>query len=156
MRLEWLSHDDPEHARALRWLSRRINENFETGAVGVVLSDAGELACVWVWHNWQPDAGVMEFSGASLTPRWMTRRILHALFAYAFERAGCQMVVTRNSAANESLHKQLWAFGFDRFDIPRLFGRREDGVVWTMTDDQWRAGRFFIGVDRISAREAAE
>lgn len=109
-----------------------------------VLDEHGRLVAGWVWNNWDPDAGTMEFSGASVTPKWMTRRILHRLFAYAFEDADCQMILTRNSAVNERLHDQLFAFGFDRFDIPRLFGREEDGVVWSLTDDQWRASRFYI------------
>ena len=110
-------------------------------AIGVI-DNEGRLVAGWVWHGLDPSAGTMEFSGASITPRWMTRDILHKLFSYAFDVAGCQMVMTRNSADNKRLHRQLDRYGFTRWDVPRLFGRDEDGVFWTLTDDAWRANNF--------------
>jgi len=109
--------------------------------VGIIDQD-GRLIAGWAWHGWNPHAGTIEFSGAAISPRWMTRKILHELFDYAFNGIGCQMIVTRNSAANTRLHRQLSRFGFDRFDIPRLFGRNEDGVVWSLTREQWLASEF--------------
>lgn len=110
-------------------------------ATGILDGD-GRLIAGWVWHNWWPEAGTIEFSGAALTPKWMTRGILHELFAYAFEKAGAQMIVTRNASTNVRLHRQLARYGFDRFDIPRLFGRDADGVIWTLTEDRWKASDF--------------
>jgi RimJ/RimL family protein N-acetyltransferase len=112
-------------------------------AIGVI-NDDGLLVAGWVWHGWDPAAGTMEFSGASITPKWMTREILHKLFAYAFDEVGCQLIMTRNSASNKRLHRQLKAFGFTRYDVPRLFGRNEDGVFWTMTDTEWHASPFYL------------
>lgn len=73
----------------------------------------------------------------------MTRAILNELFGYAFNKIGCQMVVTRNSVTNTRLHRQLKAYGFTRFDVPRLFGRDEDGVFWTLTDSDWKQSRYY-------------
>jgi RimJ/RimL family protein N-acetyltransferase len=112
-------------------------------AIGIV-NDDGVLVAGWVWHGWDPSAGTMEFSGAAITPKWMTREILHKLFAYAFDKVGCQLIMTRNSAGNTRLHRQLKAFGFTRYDVPRLFGRGEDGVFWTLLDDEWRASPFYV------------
>jgi RimJ/RimL family protein N-acetyltransferase len=112
-------------------------------AIGVIDND-GLLIAGWVWHGYDPSAGTMEFSGASITPKWMTRDILHKLFAYAFDEVGCQLIMTRNSAGNKRLHRQLKSFGFTRYDVPRLFGRKEDGVFWTLTDDEWRKSPFFV------------
>ena len=113
-------------------------------AIGVI-NDDGLLIAGWVWHGWDPSAETMEFSGASLTPHWMTKDILHKLFSYAFDEVGCQMVLTRNSARNKRLHRQLNRYGFTRWDVPRLFGRAENGVFWTLTDDDWRANNFHPG-----------
>ena len=110
---------------------------------GVIDRD-GHLVMGWIWHEYNPVHGIMEFSGASVTPKWMTRKILHRLFSYAFEDCGCQMIVTRNSARNTRLHRQLKSFGFDRIDFPRLFGRDEDGVLWSLTEEQWKEGRFYV------------
>ena len=111
-------------------------------AIGVI-DTRGCLVGGMVWHNWWPEAGTIEFSGAALTPKWLTRRILTSMFAYAFEKAEAQMIVARNSATNTRLHRQLKAYGFDRFDIPRLFGRADDGVIWTLTEEQFREGKFY-------------
>ena len=112
-------------------------------AIGVIDND-GLLVAGWIWHGLDLSAKTMEFSGASLTPHWMTQEILHKLFSYAFDEVGCQMIMTRNSAGNKRLHRQLKSFGFTRYDVPRLFGRKEDGVFWTLTDDEWRNSPFFI------------
>lgn len=111
-------------------------------SIGVINND-GLLVAGWAWHNWNPHAGTIEFSGAATTSKWMTRAILNKLFAYAFNEVGCQMVVTRNSATNTRLHRQLTDFGFTRFDVPRLFGREEDGVFWTLTDSDWKQSRYY-------------
>lgn len=113
----------------------------ECRAIGVIDSQ-GILKAGWVWHHWWPEAETIEFSGASVDPRWMTKAILHELFDYAFNKVGCQMVLTRNSATNTRLHRQLARYGFDRFDIPRLFGRDEDGVIWTLTREKWEGSDF--------------
>lgn len=112
-------------------------------AIGVIDGE-GRLVAGWVWHGWDPAAETMEFSGAAITSKWMTRAILQELFSYAFERVGCQMVMTRNSTDNKRLHRQLAAYGFTRWDVPRLFGRNEDGVFWTLLDDDWKASRFYL------------
>jgi len=112
-------------------------------SIGIIDKD-GYLVAGWAFHGWDPRAGTIEFSGASTTPRWMTRKILHELFSYAFDGVGCQMLVTRNSINNKRLHKQLRDFGFTRLDFPRLFGRHEDGVVWSLTDDAWRQSKYYL------------
>ena len=124
-------------------------------AIGVIDND-GKLLAGWVWHGWDPSAETMEFSGASLTPHWMTQDILHKLFSYAFDEVGCQMVLTRNSEGNKRLHRQLARYGFTRWDVPRLFGRRENGVFWTLTDDDWRANNFHPGTKSHEQTQTAD
>jgi RimJ/RimL family protein N-acetyltransferase len=111
--------------------------------VGIINED-GLLVAGMVFHGWDVPAQTIEFSGASITPKWMTRQVLHEVFSYAFDFLGCQMIMTRNSASNKRLHRQLKAFGFTRWDVPRLFGRTEDGVFWTLTDTDWRASPFYL------------
>lgn len=129
------------------FVNARIDENFSPDScAGVAVANAeGNMVAGWIWHQWNRHCGLIEFSGAADTPKWMTRAILHELFAYGFSVA--QMLVTRNGADNTRLHRQLAAFGFRRYDIERLFGRDSDGVVWTLTDDDWKASRFYIGAN---------
>jgi RimJ/RimL family protein N-acetyltransferase len=111
--------------------------------IGIINND-NLLVAGFVFHGWDTPAQTIEFSGASITSKWMTRKVLHGIFSYAFDFLGCQMIMTRNSARNKRLHRQLKSFGFTRYDVPRLFGRKEDGVFWTMTDIEWHASPFFI------------
>lgn len=104
--------------------------------------DDEKLIAVILWNNYQPEAGVIEFHGAGLTPRWLTRSVLRQMFEYPFEKIGCQMVVTRNSVTNRRLHRILKAYGFKDFPIPRLRGREEGEIIWTLTDDDWRKNGF--------------
>ncbi len=128
-----------------RWCSDHIwdDANRQFGncvCMGIFLRK--ELIAVITYHNWDPQAGIIEFSGASTSPRWLTRKIMMRMFSYPFEDLGCQMVVTRNAADNTRLHRQLKSYGFKSHPIPRLGGREKDQIVWTLTDDDWRSNGF--------------
>lgn len=125
-------------------------DGFDSSRCIGVIDNAGLLVAGWAWHGWNPHAGTIEFSGAAISPKWMTRAILNELFGYAFNKVGCQMIVTRNSATNTRLHRQLDDFGFTRFDVPRLFGREEDGVFWTLTDTDWKKSKYYVEATRSS------
>lgn len=111
-----------------------------------VLHD-GELVAGVVFHNWMEEAGVIELSAAATTPRWMTRPVLWEMFDYAFNRAKCQLAVLRVSEKNVSasgrgLHRLLPDYGFKAYRIPRLRGRDEAEIIYTLADDNWRANGF--------------
>ena len=106
-----------------------------------ILDDDGKLIAGVVYHNWEPEAGVIEMSSASVSAHWLTRKVLREIFGYPF-RIGCQMIVFRVSERNTGLHRQFDALGLRRHVIPRLYGRDEAGIVFTLTDDDWSAGRF--------------
>ena len=64
-----------------------------------VLDGARPIAGM-VYHNYQPNEGTIELSGAAVDRRWMTRPVIEALFSYPFDYLDLQLVVTRNSADN--------------------------------------------------------
>jgi hypothetical protein len=78
---------------------------------------------------------------AATTPRWLNRLVLDAIFSYPFE-IGCQMALMRVSARNTRLHRQFDALALRRHPIPRLYGKHEDGIIFTLTDDDWSTWRF--------------
>ena len=108
--------------------------------IGVVDRE-GRLIGGVVYHNYQPEAGTIEMSSAATTPRWLNRLVLHAIFSYPFA-IGCQMALMRVSARNARLTRQLDALALRRLPIPRLYGRDEDGILYTMTDDAWSTWKF--------------
>lgn len=100
--------------------------------------DAGTLIAGVLWHNWQPEAGVVEMSAASTDKRWLTRSVLRTMFGVPFDRWGCQLVALRVSQTNFGMVDIATRFGFRAYLIPRLRGRAEDEIIFTFTDDQWR------------------
>jgi hypothetical protein len=101
-----------------------------------------DAACVLeagvVYHNWNPEAGVIEISAASTTRRWGTRGRLHMIFGYPFDHIGCQMVVARHAEDNPV--RRIWkALGASEHVIPRLRGRDRAECIATLTVEKWRA-----------------
>lgn len=109
-------------------------------AIGFV--EDGTLIGGTVYTNWDPRAGVIELSTAATTPRWLSPRVLHAIFSYPFDEIGCQMVVLRVSERNTRMVKIAKRFGFEGYLIDRLRGRDEAEWVFTLTAEAWRDTKF--------------
>ncbi|WP_325347066.1 GNAT family protein [Xylophilus sp.] len=112
--------------------------NFTT--MGVVEGD--RLIAGVVFHNWNPESAVIELSAAALSKRWLNRSVLTSLFSYPFDQLACQMVILRVAEQNKSMCRIAQAYGFTPYRIPRLRGRDEAEIVFTLTDDAWRSSRF--------------
>ena|SRR4249920_435396 len=143
-------------ARLIPHCSRGFGFNIKT--IGII--DQGDLIAGIVFHNWDPEAGIIEISGAALPGEpWLSRETLRRMFQYPFHDCGCQMVVQRTPRDDEKLLGVLAKFGYDFILIPRLFGRKRDGVVCVLTDDAWANNKFnrrFAHHLRPELREAAE
>lgn len=113
-------------------------ENYVT--MGVI--DGAKLIAGVVYHNWNPESQVIEFSVASHSKLWLTRPVLREMFSYPFNQLGCQMLVVRVSELNTHLIRICKAYGFQGHKIPRLRGRHEAEFIFTLTDDDWRSSRF--------------
>lgn len=105
-------------------------------AIGVIENE--RLIGGTVFHNWNPEAGAIEMSSAGTSPRWLSRKMLKAIFGYVFDQIGCQIVVMRVSERNARMVDIAERFGFSGTLIPRLRGRDEAEWIFTLTDDQWR------------------
>jgi len=105
-------------------------------AIGVLDSE-GRLIGGIMFHDWCPERGTIEVSGAGITPKWFSRSLLAAIGEYVFEQVGCQAMVSRHSAENKRLLRIWPGVGATTIPIPRLFGRNEDGVWVVYTDDDW-------------------
>jgi hypothetical protein len=109
----------------------------ECQALGFLDRD-GALEAGVVYHNWNPEAGVIEISAASTSRRWGTRGRLQMIFGYPFDGIGCQMVVARHAEDNPV--RRIWrTLGADEFIIPRLRGRDRAECIATLTVENWRA-----------------
>jgi len=110
-------------------------------AIGII-DEEGKLIAGLVYHNFDPEAGIIEVSGASTTARWLTRGTIARFYQYPFLQCNCQMLIQRTPADNTRLLRQLAAYDYTFIKIPRLFGRDRDGVVCCLTYEDWAGNRF--------------
>jgi RimJ/RimL family protein N-acetyltransferase len=103
----------------------------------------GELIAGVLYHNWHPENGVIEMTAGATSKRWLNRRTVQQLMALAFDGFNNQLAVMRVSEKNQSMIRIARAYGFSETFIPRLRGRDEGEFIFTLTDDEWRSGRFF-------------
>jgi hypothetical protein len=109
-------------------------------AIGVV--EHGYLIAGFVYHNWDPEAEIIEISGAALPGhRWCTPMTLAHIYRYPFLQLDCQMIVQRVPAANERLLSQLSRLNYAFVPFPRLFGSDADGVICLLTVEAWAANK---------------
>lgn len=138
MRLEW-GHEDLALPYAAKKLDQPRGFGPCTAAIAVDAKDS--VSAVLVFHNYQPEAGVIEVSAVADDARWAQRSILKDAFNYIYNQLGCQMAAARCDVSNERVRRLWKAFGADEYVIPRLRGRQKDEAILTLTDDAWRSSR---------------
>ena len=112
----------------------------ECQAVGF-LDGNGKLVAGVVYHNYQPDYGVIEISAASTCRTWLNKGRLQEIFGYPY-RIGCRMIVTRTGEHNHRVRRIWRSLRADEFVIPALRSPSEAEVIYTLTAEQWQGGKF--------------
>lgn len=110
-------------------------------AIGFANADEG-LVAGFVYHNFEPDAGVIEVSGYSTRRSWVNKSLLNVIFQYPFEQLGCRAVVARHSEQNKRVIRIWRALGATQTKIPELRGPNEAEVVAILTSDAWQKSKF--------------
>jgi len=138
VRLEW-GHED----LAVPFAANRLgfDRGFGPCTSGVVMQ-GDDVAAVLVFHNFHPEAGVIEVSAVAENAKWAQRGVLKQAFGYIYDKLQCQMAVARCDVSNGRVRRLWKAFGASEHIIPRLRGREADEAILTLTDDAWRASRF--------------
>jgi len=136
--------NEAENARVGEFVSRLIwkGEAAVDKFFSMAVFEGQNLVAGTLYHNWYPEHGVIELSSGSTTKRWLTRRVVQAMFDLPFKILGCQMVVLRVSEKNAEMVRIAKSFGFHGKLIPRLRGRDEAEWIFTYTDDQWRSSPY--------------
>jgi len=112
-------------------------------AMGVVRDS--ELIGGVVWRNWCPEVGTIEVSGAALPgTNWLSRRTLQLVYEYPFYQCNCHMVIQTTMADNEAALIVKAKIGFTFYTIKHLGGPDRDGVLATLTREQWENSKFNI------------
>lgn len=99
--------------------------------------DGDSLVAGTVYHNWQPDEGVIELTSGSTTPRWLSKPVVRAMFHIPFAMIGARLCVLRVSERNTRMRRIAQRFGFEETVIPRLRGPNESECIYTLSAEDW-------------------
>lgn len=127
-----------------RYISTRVWGYDKPMSKGTILAviDGSALAGACLFHNYEPDAGVIEISAAADSARWLTRPVLYDMFDYAFGQLGCQAVVARMDPDAKRTCGIFDRYGFTQYIVPRLRGRAKDEAIYLLTEEAWRTNGF--------------
>lgn len=113
----------------------------EAKTIGVI-NERGDLIAGLVYHNYDPEAEIIELSGAAIDPHWLMRGTIERMYGYPFKDCHVQMLVQRTPIENERLLRQLAVYNYTFVKVPRMFGRDRDGVLCMLTYEDWCSNRF--------------
>jgi RimJ/RimL family protein N-acetyltransferase len=145
MNILWGSDNEPELNDGMAgWCALQIGlqRGFTRPFTTMGVFDGEDLIGVTVFHNFQPQEGVIEISGASASAKWLPRKVLFEKFSYIFEQLRCQLCVMRVSERNDRMIAVAKKYGFTGHLIPRLRGHDEAEWIFTLADNEWQESRF--------------
>ena len=151
--IEFVYDHDEEISQFIGRLSPPAGGGFGRHKTIGVIDGEGRLIAGLIYFNYDPNSEVIEMGAAAITPHWFTRATYRRMFEYPFVECGCQIVYTRVRADNEYHLSQLARMNFNLTAVPRMFGRSEDGVLCTITDDQWLDSALSKSIYRNVRRE---
>lgn len=132
---------DPQAYEAIcRYAGLRIwsaDRGFGPGSALAIIDDDGRPSCAIIYHNYDDEAGIIEYSGAGDNPRWLTRDVMFKMFDYPFNNVGVQAVFTRTDGTNKKLHRIYEWYGFTVHEVPHMRGRNKSEFVYVLTHDAW-------------------
>lgn len=153
----WGGANNPEvHAAISKWVSLHSfghSENVWPDSSSFGVMKDGAPVAGFIYHDYKPSAGTIQYSGAATDRAWLKGPSLHMMFGYIFEDLGCQMALTGNSSRNTGLHSLLERLDHTKHVIKRGWGRGEDLFLWTLTQEQWAANPI-MQRSRIWAKES--
>ena len=151
--IEFIYDHDEDITQFVAQLAPPIGGAFGRCKTIGVIDGEGKLIAGLIYFNYDPTAEVIELGMASTSPRWFTRATFRRMFEYPFVECGCQMLYARVRAENERLLSELARLNFNLTMVPRMYGRSEDGVLCTYTDDQWLDSRLSSRIYRDVRRK---
>ena len=121
------------------WDGRRTIENCQALGFGSV--EEG-LVAGFLYHNYDPDAGVIEITAYSTHRGWTNKDRVAAIFRYPFEQLGVRLVVARTSEFNKPVLRIWRALGADFYRIPDLRADGEAEIISLYRREKWKSSRF--------------
>ena len=114
-------------------------------ALGFIDDESQTVDAAIVYHNWQPEAGVIEISAGSTRRDWLTRARLLRIFGYPFDELNCRIVVARIGEHNARTRRIWRSLGAVEYLIPALRSPQEAEVISVLTREAWAGSKFKRG-----------
>jgi RimJ/RimL family protein N-acetyltransferase len=96
------------------------------------------LVAGFIYHNYDPAAGVIEVSGYSTRRDWCNKRRLKTLFDYPFNHVGVRLVAARHSEHNTRVRRIWRSLGATETLIPDMWGPDEAEAVIVLKRETWK------------------
>lgn len=110
-------------------------------AIGFATQSEGIVAGI-VYHNFDPDAKVIEISAYSNTRTWLNRDNLKRIFDYPFNQLNNRLVIARCGERNHRVRRIWNHLGADEFSIPKLRNENEAEIVMTLEKVKWKNSKY--------------
>ena len=95
-----------------RWVQARVPDSKFDCPAGFGVARDGRLAAGVIFHNFDAHRGDIELTLAADSPRWATKEMFQAAFAYPFLQLGCRRVTVRIQEGNYRARKLIEGTGF--------------------------------------------
>lgn len=106
-----------------------------------VLRD-GVVKGVIVFHDWRPEYGTVEITGAGVNPSWCSKRVVKEIYRVCFTSLNANQIVARCDAANLTTTRIFKALGFNVVALPNMRGPDRDELFFYITRNEWNNTRF--------------
>lgn len=120
------------------WDGRRHIDGYGLGFA----NETDGLVAGVVYHNYDPDSGVIEITAYSARRDWLNRDRLKLIFGYPFDQLGVRVCVARISENNTRTLRIWRAFGAELTPIPHLRADGEAENVAVLHRDTWKQSKF--------------
>lgn len=102
----------------------------------------GQLIAGVLYHDYYEPFGTVEISICAIDKIWMTRKVMHDIFALPFNMLNCQLVIMRTSEKNGSVRGLAEKYNLPSVYLPRARGRNEGELIYSVTEEMWRDSPF--------------
>ena len=109
----------------------------ESTAIGLATAENGLVAGV-VYHDYEPEYGVIEITAFSARRDWLSRRFLGIIFDYPFDDLRCRIVKARTSENNKHVVRIWGALGAENISIPNYRAPGENEIVSLLSAGAWQ------------------
>lgn len=131
-----------DHELVAEWVADHIPHvnGFERMTTIGVLDDSNKPLGAVVYHDYR--AHDVQLSCAAVSPRWLSRAALEAIFKYPFDQLGVKRVTAMTPSRNVHTRQFLERAGFKQEGVMRNGFPDDDCVVYGMLRDEckWLSG----------------